>query len=141
MPKPTSIQRFDIFYLGSLAVYAVGFFLGFDDTVAQVRDQYAQAGLDMNPSGIMTGAFVVILAISVLLWWLISNKRSVAAKWILVVLFGLSLLSLVFGLQTLLANLSIATMLSLLSVVLSGVAVYYLFPADTKPWFEKEPKD
>lgn len=140
MPKPQSIQRFDIAYLGSLAVYIASFFLGFDDTVALVREEYAKAGVNMNPSGIMTGTFVVILAISLLLWWLISSKRNVVAKWILVVLFGLSLLSLAFNAQTMFGNLTIATILSLASLVLSAVSVWFLFQPDTKAWFEKEPK-
>lgn len=136
MPQPPSIKKFDIFYLAALAVYVVGFFLGFDDTVAMVREQYTAAGLDLPVESITTGSFIFGIAISLLLWWFVSARRSTVAKWILIVFFALGLL----GLPTLFQNLNLTTGISLLSMVLSAIAIWFLFQPDTKPWFEKEPK-
>jgi hypothetical protein len=137
MQQPPSIKKFDIFYLSALAVGTVGFFLGYDDTVAQLRTQMAGTGMEIG-DGFVTGSFIVSMAISLLLWWFISSKRSPVAKWILIILTAFSVLGTVMNLQTMLANLTIASGLSLLAVVLSLVAIYFLFPADTKPWFDKE---
>lgn len=143
MPKPKSIQRFDMIFLASVAVYTVGFFLGFNETIAFVRTTYSEQGLDIPASTlstVMTASFVVVVAIGLLLWWLISSKRSVVAKWIMVVCFGLGLLSTLASVPTLMANFSIASAISLLSVVVQAVAIWFLFQPDTKPWFEKDEK-
>lgn len=137
MQQPPSIKKFDIFYLGALAVGTVGFFIGYDDTVAQLRTQLAGTGMEIG-DGFVTGSFIVSMAISLLLWWLISSKRSTVAKWILIILTGFSVLGVVMGLQQMLANLTIASGLSLLSLVLSLIAIWFLFQPDTKPWFDKE---
>jgi hypothetical protein len=137
MPQPPSIKKFDIFYLAALGVYAVGFFLGFDQTVGMIREQYAAAGMTNLPvEGITTGGFIFGIAISLLLWWFVSAKRSTVAKWILIVFFALGLL----GLPTIFQNLNLTTGISLLSMVLSAVAIWFLFQPDTKPWFDKEPR-
>ena len=137
--QPKSIQRFDMVYLASLAVYAGGFFLGYDDTVALTRQQYAEAGLDVDPSMWVAISFVVILAVSLLLWWLVSSKGSNVAKWILTVFFGLGLLAIAYSFSTGAAGpLTIATGLSLLSTALSGVAIFFLFKPDAKAWLERE---
>lgn len=139
MHQPPSIKRFDIFYLASLAVYAVGFFLGYDAQVAQVRTQYAAAGVDMNPSGILTGSFIAGILIGLLLWWFVSSKGSNVAKWILVAFFALGVLSLVYGIaSSSLGGMTISSGLSVVSTVLSAVAVYYLFQPDAKAWLERE---
>jgi hypothetical protein len=131
--QPKSIKRFDVFYLSALAVATVGFFIGYDDTVAIVREQYAATGVNMNVAAWTTGSFIFGIAISLLLWWFVSSRRSAVAKWILIVFFALGLL----GLPTIIRNFTIAGGLSLLSVALSAVAIYFLFQPDAKPWFEK----
>jgi hypothetical protein len=131
---PKSIQRFDMLYLGSLAVATVGFFVGYDDSLAQLQTAFAGSGIEIGGAALAFG-FGFGMAISLLLWWLISSKGSVVAKWILVVLTALSVLGTVFGIQTLLANFTIATVLSLLATVMAIVAIYFLFQPDTKPWF------
>jgi hypothetical protein len=137
--QPKSIQRFDIFYLGSLAVYIAGFFLGYDDTVALTRQQYAEAGLNLDPSMWIAIAFAIGLGISVLLWWLVSSRGSNIAKWILVVFLVLGVLVMLFAYSTGAAGpLTLATGLSLLSTALSAVAIFYLFKPDAKEWLERE---
>lgn len=139
MQQPPSIKRFDIFYLGSLAVYAVGFFLGYNAQVDQVRSQYAAAGVEMNPGGLLTGAFIFSIAISLLLWWFVSSRGSNVARWILVVFFAIGLLSTVYALSSgALGGLTVTNALSVVSMVLTAVAVWYLFQPDAKAWLERE---
>jgi hypothetical protein len=133
MQQPRSIKRFDLFYLSSIAVGTVGFFIGYDDTLRRLHEQTAGTGMEMG-AGFTTTTFIIGLAITLLLWWLVSAKRSAVAKWILIVLSALSLL----GLPGLFENLTLATILQLLSLALSLVAIYFLFQPDTKPWFDKD---
>jgi hypothetical protein len=138
--QPKSIKRFDLFYLVSLAVYVIGFFLSYDDTLALAREQYAAAGSDMNPSPLITGFFVFWMALGLLLWWLISSKGSNGAKWVLVALFVLlELIATIYSIATnALPPPSVGMGLSLLSIVLKGVAIFYLFRPDAIAWFERE---
>jgi len=138
--QPKSIKRFDVFYLASLAAYVAGFFLGFDETVALAREQYAAAGSDMDPTGLMTGIFVFWLALSLLLWWLISGKASNGAKWTLVALYVLlELIGTIYSIAMgTVGDLSIGMGLSLLSIVLKGAAIFYLFQSDAVAWLERD---
>lgn len=141
--QPKSIKRFDVFYLVSLAAYTIGFFLSYDDTLALAREQYAAAGSGMNPSPLITGFFVFWIALGLLLWWLISSKASNGAKWTLVVLFVL--LELIATIYSIAAGAlpppSVGMGLSLLSIVLKGVAIFYLFRADAVAWLEGDKAD
>jgi hypothetical protein len=129
--QPRSIRRFDVLYLASLAAYAAGFFLAFDDTVRLAREQYAAAGSSMNPGPLITGFFMFWIALSLLLWWLISSKASNGAKWTLVVLFVL--------LEVIGTIYSVATGASgSLSIVIKGAAIFYLFRPDAIAWLERD---
>lgn len=137
--QPKSIQRFDLAFLASMVVYAVSFFLGYDDTVALTREQYAKGGLDVDPSMWIAALFGVVVAVYVLLWWLISLKRNNIAKWIFTIFFAVGLVLAVLALATGSAGpLTIAAILSLVSTALSGVAVFFLFRPDAKAWLERE---
>ena len=136
--QPKSIKRFDLFYLGSLAVYAIGYFLGFDAQVEAQREKLAAAGVQMNIGAIMTASFFVGILIGLLLWWFISQKGSNVAKWILVVLFALGVLGTIYSLVTGSMTLTLYTDISLLSLVLEAVAIYLLFQPDAKAWLERE---
>lgn len=128
------MERFDLFYLTSLAVSAGGFFLGYQDTVDQMNAELAGTGVSLG-GGVLIGGLAFSLGISLLLWFFISKKRAVVAKWILIAFFALGLLSL----PTLIAQgFSIGNIVSLISYVLSAVAVWMLFQPDAKAWFEDE---
>ena len=138
--QPKSIKRFDVLYLASLAAYAAGFFLAFDDTVRLAREQYAAAGSSMNPSPLITGFFMFWIALSLLLWWLISSKASNGAKWTLVVLFVLlEVIGTIYSVATgATGSLSVGLGLSLLSIVIKGAAIFYLFRPDAIAWLERD---
>lgn len=135
--QPKAIQRFDMLYLGSLAVSTAGFFIGYDDSLQQMNQQLAGSGMEIG-GGLLAGIFIVSMAISLLLWWLVSSKRSVVAKWILTVLTALSLLGVALGLPQMLANFTLTVGLQLLAMVMGVAAVFFLFTGDAKPWFEKD---
>lgn len=135
--KPASIRRFDLFFLASLALLVAGFFVSFDATVETLRAQTAAQGLQLG-GGFAIGLFVVVLAIDLLLWFLVSRKGASVAKWLLVVLLIIDL----FGLPSLLTGeLSAAKALSLLRIALEAVAIAFLFQGDAKAWFSGSPAE
>jgi hypothetical protein len=135
--KPASIRRFDLFFLASLALLAVGFFIGFDATVESIRAQTAAQGLQVG-GGFAIGLFAVVLVINLLLWFLVSRKGVSVAKWLLVVLLIIDL----FGVPSLLGGgLTASKMVSLLRIALEAVAIAFLFKADAKAWFGGTPAD
>ena len=135
--KPESIRRFDLFFLASLALLTVGFFISFDATVAAIEAQTAAKGLQVG-SGFTIGLFAVVLAINLLLWFLVSRKGATIAKWLLVLLLVIDLV----GLPELLSGgLTAPRMISLLRIALEAVAIAFLFKADTKSGFAGAPAD
>jgi len=129
--KPASIRKFDLFYLGSIGLSIIGFFIGYDALVAQVESQGAAQGVALGP-GVVIGGFAFSLALSLLLWWLTSAKRIALAKWIIVVFFVFGL----FGLPSALAGgFSLMKSVNLLNVIAQAVAIWYLFQPDAKAWF------
>ena len=139
--RPESIRRFDMFYLASLALLALGFFISFDVTVASLQAQTAAKGLQVG-SGFTIGIFACVLAVELLLWFLVSRKGVAIAKWLLVLLLILDL----FGLPALATGgLSAPKMISLLRIALEAAAIAFLFKADAKAWFagtrDNEPTD
>lgn len=135
--RPESIRRFDMFYLGSLALFVLGFFISFDAAVASIQAQTAGKGLNVG-AGFTIAIFAAVLVIDLLLWFLVSRRRMALAKWLLVLLVILDLAG-VPGLFT--GALTPSKMLSLLRIALEVVAVGFLFTADAKAWFAKEPAE
>jgi hypothetical protein len=132
--KPESIRRFDMFYLGSLVLLVLGFYISFDAAVASIHAQTAAKGLQVG-AGFTVGIFVVVLVIDLLLWFLVSRRGLTLAKWLLVLLMIVD----VFGLPQLVSGaLTPPKMISLLRIALEAVAVAFLFKADAKAWFKAE---
>jgi hypothetical protein len=128
--RPASIIMFDRLFLGSLAVSAVGVVLSWDEMTAQLANEPGVAEIGLG-SGFIAGAIAVGFAISLLLWFLVSHKASNVAKWILIVLAALSLISLpsmLGGPWDLMGILGIA------SYVLEIAALGFLFREDAKAW-------
>lgn len=131
--RPQSIRKFDLFYLASIALGAVGFFIGFDALVAQVDTELAATGQDFG-SIVVWGSFIVGMAISLLLWFFVSRKGSSLAKWLLILLFILGLRGLV-GIFA--GPLGLLDAINLAVIVLGAAAIFYLFQPDARDWFEK----
>ncbi len=129
--KPATIGRFDLFYLAWIGLTVVDFFLQRDAYNAQVSD--AATGTGFIPgSGFVIGVFVVWTLFLVLLWWLVSRKRSVVAKWIVVALAVVNFVSVPSLLRS---ALSPPAIVSWLILVVSVVAALSLFGAGAKAWF------
>jgi hypothetical protein len=132
--RPESIRRFDLFYLASLALSVLGFFLSYDAVVAGVEAESAAAGLQMG-SGLAIGSFIFGIVLYLLLWFLVSRRRVAIARWLIVLLFLINLI----GAPALFAGgFTLVKTISLVSLVLSAVAIYYLFQPDTKAWLAGE---
>lgn len=134
--KPTSIRRFDLFYLGSTALSLVGYLLSYKTMVAQMEAKTAAAGMQLGP-GTVVATMVISLGISLLLWFLVSRKGSAISKWIIVLLFVLGLLSAfgLFGTPSMFAGgWTMLKTVSTLVLLTEAVAVYYLFQPDAKIW-------
>lgn len=132
--RPQSIEKFDLFYLISLAIGAGAFLLGYEELVIQMRSELAGSGVEMG-GGLLIASFAFSMAISVLLWYLVSKKANVIAKWVLVAFFAIGLISIPTLFET---DFTLATGLNLVATALSAVAVWYLFQKDAKVWFDPE---
>ena len=132
--RPPSIIMFDRLFLGSLVVSAVSIVIGFDAMVDQLANEPGTAELGLS-GGFLAGVLAVGMAISLLLWWLIAHKASNVAKWFLIILLALGLISV----PTLVTGpWDTMTVLGLASYALEFAAIVYLFQADAKAWFRGE---
>jgi len=133
--KPQSIKLFDFFYLGSTFLSVLGFITGYRNAEAQLAAQGAERGLSISPL-VITGLFAVSILISLLLWYLVSRKRMVVAKWIIVFFF---LLSLVGVGDYFVGTMALAEIYSLIALIANAVAVSMLFRSDAIRWLENRP--
>lgn len=86
------------------------------------------------PLRFMFYILAVIIAINLLLMWLIAYRASNVARWILVVLIGLSFLSLA-NIPAFLAFGRTYFALALVQYLLSAISVWLLFRHDARRWF------
>lgn len=129
--RPESIRRFDMFYLGSIALSVVDYFIERNAVLASVEAQSQAARLSLG-AGFVDGAFAFWTALMLLLWYLAAHRRSTVAKWLIVLIVVISL----FGVPGLVTGaFTGAKVISLLSFLLSWIAVYFLFRSDAKAWF------
>jgi hypothetical protein len=129
--KPATIRRFDFFYLAWVLLTVVDFFLQHDAYVEQVDSQANSSGMVLGDT-FVTVLFIVWFVFMLLLWFLVSRKRSVVAKWIIVVLT----LASVFGVPNIFHHaLTAPAIVALLSLVASVMAAYSLFGSQARAWF------
>ena len=136
MQKPDSMKKFDLLYLGSLAVGLIGLALGWDGLVEQMNAEFTAQGLEPE-SGFATGAiiggFVFGIGISVALWFLVSILRIEFVKWILVLFTVYGVVSLAGGIA--LAGFDPIQISGIVSTLMSIAAIWMLFRPDSKEWF------
>jgi hypothetical protein len=132
--RPPSILMFERLFLASLAVSAASIIIGFDATVDQLANEPGTAALGIG-GGLLAGIVAFGFAISLLLWFLIAHKASNIAKWILIVLAALGLVSLPAMLT---GRWDTVTLLGLGSYALEIAALVYLFRNDAAAWFKGE---
>lgn len=137
MDRPASIVRFEQFYLGHIMVGLVGSSVAL---FGSDNPALAQANETVGPWLLPSMLGLGVLA-QLLLWYFISRKGAVVAKWLLVALAAINLLGaafLLFGLVTGFGAESRSLVGSLFSLGASALlmaAVSMMFRPDTPAWF------
>jgi hypothetical protein len=140
--KPHSMKLFDYAYLGSMFLGLLQFVTGYGTLKAEVARQSETSGVSLSPL-LPLGAYVVFAAIGLLLWFLVSRKRVILAKWIIVLFFLLSLVSVGGYLA---GPMPLYEIYGLLALIAQAVAVAMLFRGDSIRWLNDkdvpgDPKD
>lgn len=136
--RPVSIVRFEQAYLASILLWLVNLALGWKTRVAAVETNPAFAG---NPQMVelaqpmLIGASVFMLALWVLLWYFTAQRANVVTKWIIVVMFGFSALTVPFILNSFKVLGPLSASLSALGFVATALSVWMLFRPDARAWF------
>jgi hypothetical protein len=132
--RPESIILFERLFLVSLAVSAVSFAIGYEDTMRIAASDPAMRQFGLG-EGFILGTLAVSFAIYLLLWYLIAHKASNVAKWILIVLVAIGAASVPLALS---GPLGLTVWLNLAVYALEIAALVVLFRADAKAWFRGE---
>ncbi|MBB5732022.1 Ca2+/Na+ antiporter [Altererythrobacter atlanticus] len=122
---------FERLFLGSLALSVISFFMSYESMTRQIENEAALAELGIG-GGIVIGSFLFSMAVYLLLWFLIARKGVGLAKWVLVVLLALSLISV----PGMLAAINIVNIIGLIVYALEVAAVIFLFKDDARAWFQ-----
>ena len=136
--RPQSIVRFELAYLGSVVLWLVNLALGWKARLGTLESNPAFAG---NPQmaelaqTMMIGTTVVMLVLWLLLWYFTARRASEVAKWVIVALFGLSVIGLPFTLMSYPVVGALSTVLSLAAFALTAYSVWLLFRPDARAWF------
>lgn len=134
--RPESIVMFERLYLGALAVAVVNFALTWNSTQEYMANDPAVAAAGLG-NGFLISTMLLSFAIPLLLWYFIAKRGSNIAKWILVVLFGFGLISMIFSFGTMMAMSGpIGLIGALLTTALQAGAVYMLFKPDAVEWLK-----
>jgi len=129
--KPATIRRFDLFYLAWVALTIVDFLIQRDVYVGEVQAAATGGGMIPGPS-FVTGVFVVWTLVMLLLWFLVSRKRSTIARWVIVAIVILGF----FGISSLLQRaLDAVAIIGWLMLVVSVISAVCLFGGGAKAWF------
>nr|WP_269060204.1 hypothetical protein [Citromicrobium bathyomarinum] len=104
---------------------------------AQLAAQAAQTGVAVPPSVIWIG-YAVGALIGLLMWYLVSQRRVVIAKWVIVAFFLFSLIGVgdYFG-----GPLVLSRIYGLVGLLAQAAAVVMLFRGDAIRWLNGTPTD
>lgn len=136
--RPKSIEHFALVYVAIIVVGLASTALSWNDMLAQVSVQQMMAQIGAASVYIVAG---VGLAIQLLLWFFISRRGSVIAKWIFVVLTAFAIISGVWGLATTGASSWLSAILGVTMLVLQVIGIWLLFRPDTPEWFGEVPAE
>jgi hypothetical protein len=138
MQQPKSIERFEQLFFVRFVLGLVVAIYTWNDNV----ERFHQSPLaDRMGDGVLYIAPVVSITISLLLWFFIARRGSEVAKWIYIVLFGFSLLSLAALFVPLPEGApkidAITRISQVVGIALTAISVWFLFRPDTRAWFNK----
>ena len=134
--RPKSIILFERFFLAMIVVNLINGFANFNGTLAQIQASPQAAA--MFGSGFLISTIAIAALINLLLWYFVARRGSVIAKWIVVVFFGIVLLTFVASLGALQFPLALITIAAL---ICQAVAVYMLFRPDAVAWLRGDRPD
>lgn len=133
--RPQSIVMFERLFLAALAISAISTFIVYDGVARALATDASMQQLGLG-SGFLIGLLVASFAIYLLLWYLIAHKAANVAKWILVVLVALGILTSLPGLLQ--ASFDVAMLSGLAALALEVGAVACLFRGDASAWLRGE---
>jgi hypothetical protein len=132
--RPDSLRKFDLLYLGAMALGAVNVAVSFDALAAMAEQAMAAQGVAGFGRTAMLAGVIGGFCISLLLWFLVSRARLGFMKWILLLLLAYNLVSLPSTQLDVRAN----TLLSLASLAMQAGAIWFLFRPDARAWFDSK---
>ena len=141
MARPPSIVRFEQLYLASIAVwlFTTVSFWSLNRRALETSSQYAA-----NPSaqsamaGLMIGTASVVLAASLLFWWLAARRAHAAGKWMILATEAVGALLALYAIYGLFRGAAPNTanlVLNLLATGLAVAAALMLLRPDANAWF------
>ena len=124
-------------YLGAMFIGLLAFITSYPALKAQLAAQAAQTGVAVPPSVIWIG-YAVGALIGLLMWYLVSQRRVVIAKWVIVAFFLFSLIGVgdYFG-----GPLVLSRIYGLVGLLAQAAAVVMLFRGDAIRWLNGTPTD
>ncbi|HEX7849115.1 MAG TPA: hypothetical protein VF485_05210 [Sphingomonas sp.] len=132
MTRPKSIRLFELFYLGSVLVGAVNTAMTWAETSASAEALQVQ---QMLGQWFLPLSTVFLYTLWLLLWYFTARFASNVARWVVVVFYLLALVGFVFTLGVGATPAGLPLALSGASLVLTTVAVFFLFRRDAMAWF------
>ena len=134
MARPKSIRMFELFYLGSVLVGAVNTAMTWAETSASA--EAVQVKQMLGPWFVPLST-VFLYTLWLLLWYFTARARSNVARWVVVIFYALALIGFVFTLAVGATPAGLPLILSAASLVLTTLAVFFLFRRDATEWFGK----
>ena len=125
---PSNVRNFLGLAILALAINIVAAVFGFDEAVARVPVA--------NASTIMTITYVISFGVSLGLIAAAGWGRQNWARWVLLVFFLFGVASLAFSMQLLLQMSSFQIGTAVITTVLKGVALFFVFSGNAKEWFQ-----
>lgn len=133
--RPASIVQFERLFLGALALDALVYALTWSQDVAAGAKAYPQLAASVPA----TLACVIIagLAIGVLLWYFVTRRASVVAKWIIAGWFVVGTMMLALSLFRGI-SFALPVVIGWAAYALRAWSVSYLFKPDAEAWFTRK---
>jgi hypothetical protein len=130
--RPRSIRQFEYCYLGSLLLGAAVTAMTWNANATAAEVQQIQS---VFGSSFLPIFYVFVYALSLALWYFTARVPNIAAKWIVVGWFALTLIGVALSLVTGNVPSDLPSLLSIVAIVLNAGAVWLLFRPDARAWF------
>lgn len=132
--QPNSIKKFDLLYLGAVALGLINGVLSYGMMKAELEAQLAGTGIEVG-MGSLIGGLAFSLVISLALWYLVSRLRIELVKWVMLAFLAFGLI----GLPALFVNgFQFTDIIAIIVFAMQAAAIYFLFQPDAKAWFAEK---